>query len=248
MSSTTTNLGLVKMASGETIGQWSDANNGSGANLDKIDTAIGNLNSQIGTLNSKLTLKTVFSGLLNEVLTLPMQSQKVYVLDNYTDTDIPSAYVTSVAVAYRRYNSSVYVVLYCNTLDPIFNFYNGTSWSGWRTFYGNNGWKQIVSVTIPANTAYDQTLSHESIDNYNEIMFVLMRQSNGRTFASSVAPVNLFRSAGLYANGSFAMYSGSPSSFSGTWINGVSIYGSDTTTEIAINEISESVIARIYVR
>ena len=48
MSSTTTNLGLVKMASGETIGQWSDANNGSGANLDKIDTAIGNLNSHIG--------------------------------------------------------------------------------------------------------------------------------------------------------------------------------------------------------
>ena len=47
MSSTTTNLGLVKMASGETIGQWSDANNGSGANLDKIDTAIGNLNSQL---------------------------------------------------------------------------------------------------------------------------------------------------------------------------------------------------------
>ena len=50
MSSTTTNLGLVKMASGETIGQWSDANNGSGANLDKIDTAIGNLNSQIGSI------------------------------------------------------------------------------------------------------------------------------------------------------------------------------------------------------
>lgn len=47
MSSTTPNLGLVKMASGETIGQWSDANNGSGANLDKIDTAIGNLNSQL---------------------------------------------------------------------------------------------------------------------------------------------------------------------------------------------------------
>lgn len=47
MSSTTTNLGLVKMASGETIGQWSDANNGSGGNLDKIDTAVGNLNSQI---------------------------------------------------------------------------------------------------------------------------------------------------------------------------------------------------------
>lgn len=50
MSSTTTNLGLVKMASGETIGQWSDANNGSGGNLDKIDTAVGNLNSHIANL------------------------------------------------------------------------------------------------------------------------------------------------------------------------------------------------------
>lgn len=54
MSSTTTNLGLVKMASGETIGQWSDANNGSGGNLDKIDTAVGNLNSHIGTDNSRV--------------------------------------------------------------------------------------------------------------------------------------------------------------------------------------------------
>ena len=65
MSSTTTNLGLVKMASGETIGQWSDANNGSGANLDKIDTAIGNLNSQIDytrLLTSADDLDTVSNG------------------------------------------------------------------------------------------------------------------------------------------------------------------------------------------
>lgn len=55
MSSTTTNLGLVKMASGETIGQWSDANNGSGQNLDKIDTAIGTLNSQIGAIGEIVT-------------------------------------------------------------------------------------------------------------------------------------------------------------------------------------------------
>lgn len=53
MSSTTTNLGLVKMASGETIGQWSDANNGSGQNLDKIDTAIGTLNSQLANATKR---------------------------------------------------------------------------------------------------------------------------------------------------------------------------------------------------
>lgn len=59
MSSATTNLGLVKMASGETIGQWSDANNGSGQNLDKIDTAIGTLNSQLGGTKIFAISKTV---------------------------------------------------------------------------------------------------------------------------------------------------------------------------------------------
>ena len=59
MSSTTTNLGLVKMASGETIGQWSDANNGSGQNLDKIDTAIGTLNSQIASTNGGVPKRQV---------------------------------------------------------------------------------------------------------------------------------------------------------------------------------------------
>ena len=206
------------------------------------------LKADIDTLNSNYNIKLVQSGLLNEALTLPTQTQRAYLLGSYTDTDVPSAYYTAVAVAYRRYNSSLYVILYCATLDPIINFYNGTSWSGWRTFYASNNWKQLVSETIPANTAYDQTLSHEDISNYNEIMFVIIRQSNGRTFASSVAPVSLFISAGLYANGAFAIYSGKPADFNNTWVNGVAIFISSTQTEMAINAIPESVIARIYVR
>ena len=75
MSSTTTNLGLVKMASGETIGQWSDANNGSGQNLDKIDTAIGTLNSQINTavkqkdyydITTEADLKTALADMISK--------------------------------------------------------------------------------------------------------------------------------------------------------------------------------------
>lgn len=73
MSSTTPNIGLTKVdrAGGETVGQWSDANNGSGGNLDIIDTkmgAVGNtsLQAQINTLNSKIKLiqltKTTSSG------------------------------------------------------------------------------------------------------------------------------------------------------------------------------------------
>lgn len=59
MSSTTTNIGLTKMATGETIGQWSDANNGSGGNLDIIDTKMGpvgatSLQAQINALSSQL--------------------------------------------------------------------------------------------------------------------------------------------------------------------------------------------------
>jgi len=111
-----------------------------------------------------------------------------------------------------------------------------------------NSWKQLIAATITANTAYDQTLSHEDITNYNEIMFVIMRSSNGRTFASSVAPIGLFSSAGLYAFGSFKLYSGPISSNSNIMVSGVAIYGSNTTTEIAISEMPEDVIVRIYVR
>ena len=58
--STTTNIGLTKVASSATIGDWSDANNGSGGNLDIIDAkmgAVGNtsLQAQINTLNSNIT-------------------------------------------------------------------------------------------------------------------------------------------------------------------------------------------------
>lgn len=239
----TTNLNLVKPA-GTDKALVSVIN----SNSDKIDAFAGTTNQAISTLNSDFALKKIFSGLLDEVLTLPIQTQRAYVLDSYSDTDVPSYYVTSVAVAYRRYTGSLHVILYCATRDPIINFYDGTSWRGWRTFYAWNSWKQLATVTIPADTAYDQELSHEDISNYNEIMFVLLRNSNGRTFASSVAPVQLYRSAGLYASGTFAIYSGRMSDNVSILVNGVAIYSSNTTTEIALNATSESVIARIYVR
>ena len=60
MSRTTTNLGLTAVTNSETIGDFSDAMNASGGNLDIIDGkmgAVGNtsLQAQINTLNSKIT-------------------------------------------------------------------------------------------------------------------------------------------------------------------------------------------------
>ena len=60
MSRTTTNLGLTAVTNSETIGDFSDAMNASGGNLDIIDGkmgAVGNtsLQAQINALNSKMT-------------------------------------------------------------------------------------------------------------------------------------------------------------------------------------------------
>ena len=59
MSRTTTNLGLTAVNNSETIGDFSDAMNASGGNLDIIDGKMGavgdtSLQAQINTLNSKL--------------------------------------------------------------------------------------------------------------------------------------------------------------------------------------------------
>lgn len=63
MSTQTTNIGLTKVVSSETIGDFSNAMNGSGGNLDIIDTkmgAVGNtsLQAQITALNSQMTTIT----------------------------------------------------------------------------------------------------------------------------------------------------------------------------------------------
>ena len=63
MSSTTPNLGLTAVTNSETIGDFSDAMNASGGNLDIIDGkmgAVGNtsLQAQITALNSKLAIKS----------------------------------------------------------------------------------------------------------------------------------------------------------------------------------------------
>jgi len=66
MSRTTTNLGLTAVTNSETIGDFSDAMNASGGNLDIIDAkmgAVGNtsLQAQVTALNSKTTKKFAFT-------------------------------------------------------------------------------------------------------------------------------------------------------------------------------------------
>ena len=83
MSRTTTNLGLTAVTNSETIGDFSDAMNASGGNLDIIDGkmgAVGNtsLQAQINTLNSKLIVfKTVAYGQTvsaQSSITVPVES------------------------------------------------------------------------------------------------------------------------------------------------------------------------------
>lgn len=83
MSSTTTNLGLTKMTNSETIGQWSNANNGSGGNLDIIDTKMGpvgntSLQAQVNALNSQMTTvhdtSTTLSALHNGINAIKINS------------------------------------------------------------------------------------------------------------------------------------------------------------------------------
>ena len=62
MSSRTTNIGLEKVTSDQTIGDLQESMNGSGGNMDIIDTKMGpvgntSLQAQVDALNSKLTTK-----------------------------------------------------------------------------------------------------------------------------------------------------------------------------------------------
>lgn len=109
-------------------------------------------------------------------------------------------------------------------------------------------WKRIINVQTTANTQYDQTQTVEDISKYNEIMFTIQRWSNGRTIASTVIPVDQFKSAAVYANGSYALYSGVMSQNPSRWINAVAIYKSNTQIELACGANDEALTLRVYVR
>ncbi len=109
-------------------------------------------------------------------------------------------------------------------------------------------WKRIINVTTVSDTSFDQTFSVEDISKYEEIMFTLQRDSNKRTFASSVCNVRQFDGAGLYAGGSFSLYSGLMQNNGGYWINAVAVHISNTQIEIAMNAFTEPIIIRVWVR
>lgn len=109
-------------------------------------------------------------------------------------------------------------------------------------------WKRIINVQTTANTQYDQTQTVEDISKYNEIMFTIQRWSNGRTIASTVITVDQFNSAAVYANGSYALYSGVMSQNPSRWINAVAIYKSNTQIELACGANDEALTLRVYVR
>ncbi len=101
MSRTTTNLGLTAVTNSETIGDFSDAMNASGGNLDIIDGKIGqvgntSLQEQVNTLNSKLTPTyasvTLASGITGNVIIMRMG--KLRVLTGYFNPNTSGANIT----------------------------------------------------------------------------------------------------------------------------------------------------------
>ena len=109
-------------------------------------------------------------------------------------------------------------------------------------------WKRILNVTTTANVQYDQTLTVENVANYNEIMLTLQRDSNGRTFESSACTVTQFQNAGLYAGGSYVLYSGQMQQNGSRWINVVAIWQANTSIEVAVNANDEALTVRVWVR
>lgn len=72
MSSRTTNIGLEKVTSDQTIGDLQESMNGSGGNMDIIDTKMGpvgntSLQAQVNALNSQLTKTTKDGSTFTEV-------------------------------------------------------------------------------------------------------------------------------------------------------------------------------------
>ena len=76
MSTQTPNIGLTKVVSSETIGDFSNAMNGSGGNLDIIDTKMGavggtSLQAQITALNSQISTPTEVTLTAGSGITVP---------------------------------------------------------------------------------------------------------------------------------------------------------------------------------
>lgn len=79
-------------------------------------------------------------------------------------------------------------------------------------------------------------------------MLTAQRNSNGRTFASSICPVTQFQNAGLYAGGSYVLYSGQMQQNGSRWINVVAIWQANTSIEVAVNANDEALTVRVWVR
>lgn len=101
MSRTTTNLGLTAVTNSETIGDFSDAMNASGGNLDIIDGkmgAVGNtsLQAQVNALNSKLA--TTYGSIDGQEITWERTGNVVIIYFNGKNVTTSSAWATLVTL------------------------------------------------------------------------------------------------------------------------------------------------------
>lgn len=110
-------------------------------------------------------------------------------------------------------------------------------------------WVRIADIATSANTAYDNTISVSYPSNCKEVMVTLQRDSNRRTFASTVLPFAQFQNGAAYAGGSYMLYSGLMSNNNtGIYVNAVVIYQSATSIEIALAANTESIRVRVFAR
>lgn len=110
-------------------------------------------------------------------------------------------------------------------------------------------WKILVNITVAANQALDQVITFDNnLENYQEIMFCIIRASNARTFATSQMPIGQFLNGAIYASGIFAIYAGAMNANPNNYISAVAIYRSPTSIEVALNAVSEALIVRVFVR
>lgn len=110
-------------------------------------------------------------------------------------------------------------------------------------------WEKILDTTTTANVNYDEEIAVTyPAYTLHEVMFTLQRVSNGRTFATATCPIGQFAGAGLYAFGSFALFSDAANANNNMRINAVAIDKTDNKIEIAIGACSEAIKARVFVR
>ena len=232
MATYTSNINLKKPAQSDKI-RIADFN----TNADNIDAALGagfgvssapSVNAEINSLADGLAI--IANGNVHAAIS---SGQFVYVRGHGT-------LANGLYVANK--NISANATLTSSDLDA-------DSSGGLNTLSSKITWKKIAEETTTANTQYDQTITVQNMSNFSEILFTLQRNSNGRTFASTLVPAGQFNGGATYAFGTYSLRADTiGNSAMVRIINAVAIYVDDTHIELALDANDEAIKMRVYGR